>query len=170
MLCTLFVSEVLAEKRSTITASHERQTHYLWWCKCAVPPSTKPPTTSLKIDKFLRPFTHKAVKELLANTGAVQAMWMDQIKTHCYVMVCHNPESVCLSWGFLSRCFRSIFLSAACLSHMAFLLGKQCQVGFWQLPCCIFFVNWIQSYLYLWSHHVLVEVLLMLAQSFWSFD
>jgi apoptotic chromatin condensation inducer in the nucleus len=59
-----------------------------------VPPSTKPPTTSLKIDKFLRPFTHKAVKELLANTGAVQAMWMDQIKTHCYVMYSTVEEAV----------------------------------------------------------------------------
>ncbi|CAM6069097.1 unnamed protein product [Sphagnum tenellum] len=59
-----------------------------------VPPSTKPPTTSLKIDKFLRPFTHKAVKELLANTGAVQAMWMDQIKTHCYVMYSTVDEAV----------------------------------------------------------------------------
>jgi apoptotic chromatin condensation inducer in the nucleus len=50
-----------------------------------VPPSAKPATTSLKIDKFLRPFTFKAVKELLAQTGAVQDVWMDQIKTHCYV-------------------------------------------------------------------------------------
>jgi len=59
-----------------------------------VPPSTKPPTTSLKIDKFLRPFTHKAVKELLANTGVVQAMWMDQIKTHCYVTYSTIEEAV----------------------------------------------------------------------------
>ncbi|CAM6045716.1 unnamed protein product [Sphagnum compactum] len=59
-----------------------------------VPPSTKPPTTSLKIDKFLRPFTHKAVKELLANTGVVQAMWMDQIKTHCYVTYSTVEEAV----------------------------------------------------------------------------
>lgn len=50
-----------------------------------VPPSAKPATTSLKIDKFLRPFTFKAVKELLAQTGTVQDVWMDQIKTHCYV-------------------------------------------------------------------------------------
>lgn len=50
-----------------------------------VPPSAKPATTSLKIDKFLRPFTFKAVKELLAQTGTVEDVWMDQIKTHCYV-------------------------------------------------------------------------------------
>ncbi|XP_024383667.1 uncharacterized protein [Physcomitrium patens] len=50
-----------------------------------VPPSAKPATTSLKIDRFLRPFTFKAVKELLALTGTVQDIWMDQIKTHCYV-------------------------------------------------------------------------------------
>ncbi|XP_026391355.1 apoptotic chromatin condensation inducer in the nucleus-like [Papaver somniferum] len=50
-----------------------------------VPPSAKPPTTSLRIDNFLRPFTLKAVQELLAKTGAVCNFWMDHIKTHCYV-------------------------------------------------------------------------------------
>ncbi|KAI3842340.1 hypothetical protein MKW98_026130 [Papaver atlanticum] len=50
-----------------------------------VPPSAKPPTTSLRIDNFLRPFTLKAVQELLAKTGSVCSFWMDHIKTHCYV-------------------------------------------------------------------------------------
>ncbi|KAJ9541168.1 hypothetical protein OSB04_027674 [Centaurea solstitialis] len=50
-----------------------------------VPPSTKPPTTSLRIDNFLRPFTLKAVQELLGKTGTVVSFWMDHIKTHCYV-------------------------------------------------------------------------------------
>ncbi|XP_010261185.1 PREDICTED: apoptotic chromatin condensation inducer in the nucleus [Nelumbo nucifera] len=50
-----------------------------------VPPSPKPPTTSLRIDRFLRPFTLKAVQELLAKTGKVCSFWMDHIKTHCYV-------------------------------------------------------------------------------------
>ncbi|ONK73969.1 uncharacterized protein A4U43_C03F1450 [Asparagus officinalis] len=50
-----------------------------------VPPSQKPATTSLRIDHFLRPFTLKAVQELLAKTGTVVDFWMDQIKTHCYV-------------------------------------------------------------------------------------
>ncbi|MCL7030017.1 hypothetical protein MKW94_009745 [Papaver nudicaule] len=50
-----------------------------------VPPSAKPPTTSLRIDNFLRPFTLKAVQELLAKTGTVCSFWMDHIKTHCYV-------------------------------------------------------------------------------------
>ncbi|KAL4196141.1 hypothetical protein AMTRI_Chr04g181880 [Amborella trichopoda] len=36
-----------------------------------VPPSEKPATTSLRIDQFLRPFTLKAVQELLAKTGIV---------------------------------------------------------------------------------------------------
>ncbi|XP_026395868.1 uncharacterized protein LOC113290482 [Papaver somniferum] len=52
---------------------------------CVVSPSAKPPTTSLRIDNFLRPFTLKAVQELLAKTGAVCSFWMDHIKTHCYV-------------------------------------------------------------------------------------
>nr|GEV46923.1 apoptotic chromatin condensation inducer in the nucleus-like isoform X1 [Tanacetum cinerariifolium] len=50
-----------------------------------VPPSTKTPTTSLRIDHFVRPFTLKAVQELLGKTGKVVSFWMDQIKTHCYV-------------------------------------------------------------------------------------
>lgn len=50
-----------------------------------VPPPQKPPTTSLRIDRFLRPFTLKAVQELLGKTGSVTSFWMDQIKTHCYV-------------------------------------------------------------------------------------
>ncbi|XP_010437098.1 PREDICTED: pollen-specific leucine-rich repeat extensin-like protein 1 [Camelina sativa] len=50
-----------------------------------VPPSPKEPTNSLRIDRFLRPFTLKAVQELLGKTGNVTSFWMDQIKTHCYV-------------------------------------------------------------------------------------
>ncbi|KAE9604766.1 putative transcription regulator SAP family [Lupinus albus] len=50
-----------------------------------VPPSQRPPTNSLRIDRFLRPFTLKAVQELLGKTGKVNSFWMDQIKTHCYV-------------------------------------------------------------------------------------
>ncbi|XP_059432289.1 uncharacterized protein LOC132165655 [Corylus avellana] len=50
-----------------------------------VPPSQKPPTNSLRIDRFLRPFTLKAVHELLGKTGSVTSFWMDHIKTHCYV-------------------------------------------------------------------------------------
>ncbi|XP_004502454.1 uncharacterized protein [Cicer arietinum] len=50
-----------------------------------VPPSRRTPTNSLRIDQFLRPFTLKAVQELLGKTGCVSSFWMDQIKTHCYV-------------------------------------------------------------------------------------
>ncbi|KAL1190316.1 hypothetical protein V5N11_016700 [Cardamine amara subsp. amara] len=50
-----------------------------------VPPSPKGPTNSLRIDRFLRPFTLKAVQELLGKTGNVTSFWMDHIKTHCYV-------------------------------------------------------------------------------------
>ncbi|CAM6127284.1 unnamed protein product [Calypogeia fissa] len=53
--------------------------------KRVVPPPTRTPTVSLKIDRFVRPFTIKAVKELLEQTGTVKEMWMDQIKTHCFV-------------------------------------------------------------------------------------
>ena len=53
----------------------------------AVLPSQTPPTTSLRIDHFLRPFTLKAVQELLGKTGTIMSFWMDHIKTHCYVTV-----------------------------------------------------------------------------------
>ncbi|KAK9270865.1 hypothetical protein L1049_026451 [Liquidambar formosana] len=59
-----------------------------------VPPSPKPPTNSLRIDRFLRPFTLKAVQELLAKTGNVCSFWMDQIKTHCYVMYSSVEEAI----------------------------------------------------------------------------
>lgn len=59
-----------------------------------VPPSPKPPTNSIRIDRFLRPFTLKAVQELLGKTGTVTNFWMDQIKTHCYVSYSSVEEAV----------------------------------------------------------------------------
>ncbi|KAM6563751.1 hypothetical protein CsatB_023749 [Cannabis sativa] len=59
-----------------------------------VPPSPKSPTTSLRIDRFLRPFTLKAVQELLGKTGNVTSFWMDHIKTHCYVTYSSVEEAI----------------------------------------------------------------------------
>ncbi|XP_022012465.1 apoptotic chromatin condensation inducer in the nucleus isoform X2 [Helianthus annuus] len=59
-----------------------------------VPPSSMSPTTSLRIDRFLRPFTLKAVQELLGKTGTVVSFWMDQIKTHCYVTYSSVEEAI----------------------------------------------------------------------------
>ncbi|KAK4430601.1 Apoptotic chromatin condensation inducer in the nucleus [Sesamum alatum] len=59
-----------------------------------VPPSSRPPTNSLRIDRFLRPFTLKAVQELLGKTGTVTSFWMDHIKTHCYVSYSSVEEAV----------------------------------------------------------------------------
>lgn len=59
-----------------------------------VPPSSKPPTNSLRIDRFLRPFTLKALQELLGRTGTVIDFWMDHIKTHCYVSYSSVEEAV----------------------------------------------------------------------------
>lgn len=59
-----------------------------------VPPSPKPPTNSLRIDRFLRPFTLKAVQELLGKTGSVTSFWMDHIKTHCYVTYSSVEEAM----------------------------------------------------------------------------
>ncbi|CAL0327943.1 unnamed protein product [Lupinus luteus] len=58
-----------------------------------VPPSERSPTNSLRIDRFLRPFTLKAVQELLGKTGKVSSFWMDQIKTHCYVTYSSTEEA-----------------------------------------------------------------------------
>ncbi|KAL6841716.1 hypothetical protein ACP4OV_028228 [Aristida adscensionis] len=59
-----------------------------------VPPPTKSATTSLRIDKFVRPFTLKAVHELLAITGSICSFWMDRIKTHCYITYSSVEEAV----------------------------------------------------------------------------
>lgn len=59
-----------------------------------VPPSQRSPTNSLRIDRFLRPFTLKAVQELLGKTGNVSSFWMDQIKTHCYVTYSSVEEAM----------------------------------------------------------------------------
>ncbi|CAL5061514.1 unnamed protein product [Urochloa decumbens] len=59
-----------------------------------VPPSQNPATTSLRIDQFVRPFTLKAVQELLGKTGSVSSFWMDHIKTHCYVTYSSVEEAV----------------------------------------------------------------------------
>ncbi|KAJ4848171.1 hypothetical protein Tsubulata_018644 [Turnera subulata] len=59
-----------------------------------VPPPQKPPTNSLRIDRFLRPFTLKAVQELLGKTGSVTSFWMDHIKTHCYVTYSSVEEAI----------------------------------------------------------------------------
>lgn len=59
-----------------------------------VPPSQRTPTNSLRIDQFLRPFTLKAVQELLGKTGNVSSFWMDQIKTHCYVTYSSTEEAI----------------------------------------------------------------------------
>ncbi|KAL9249278.1 Apoptotic chromatin condensation inducer in the nucleus-like protein [Drosera capensis] len=59
-----------------------------------VPPPTRSPSNSLRIDCFLRPFTLKAVQDLLAKTGTVTSFWMDQIKTHCYVAYSSEEEAI----------------------------------------------------------------------------
>ncbi|XP_058078751.1 uncharacterized protein LOC131227063 [Magnolia sinica] len=59
-----------------------------------VPPPQRSPTTSLRIDNFLRPFTLKAIQELLSKTGTVCSFWMDEIKTHCYVTYSSVEEAV----------------------------------------------------------------------------
>ncbi|KAG9138335.1 hypothetical protein Leryth_001532 [Lithospermum erythrorhizon] len=59
-----------------------------------VPPSAKPPTNSLRIDRFLRPFTLKAVQDLLGKTGTVVSFWMDNIKTHCFVTYSSVEEAM----------------------------------------------------------------------------
>ncbi|TVU37787.1 hypothetical protein EJB05_11122 [Eragrostis curvula] len=59
-----------------------------------VPPPQKPATTSLRIDRFVRPFTLKAAQEFLGKTGSISSFWMDHIKTHCFVTYSSVEEAV----------------------------------------------------------------------------
>ncbi|CAI9761113.1 unnamed protein product [Fraxinus pennsylvanica] len=59
-----------------------------------VPPSAKPHTTTIRNDYFLRPFTLKAVQELLGKKGTITNFWMDHIKTHRYVSYSFVEEAV----------------------------------------------------------------------------
>ncbi|KAL1540828.1 hypothetical protein AAHA92_25121 [Salvia divinorum] len=59
-----------------------------------VPRLSRLPTNSLRIDRFLRPFTLKAVQELLGRTGTVTSFWMDHIKTHCFVSYSSVEEAL----------------------------------------------------------------------------
>lgn len=52
-----------------------------------------PPTTSMYVSNFVRPFTLPQVKELLGSYGEPEFFWMDAVKSHCYVTVCALPLS-----------------------------------------------------------------------------
>lgn len=77
---------IFARSDSTLSAGSPKER--------VVPPSPKTVTNSLRIDRFLRPFTLKAVQELLAKTGTVCKFWMDHIKTHCYVTYASAEEAI----------------------------------------------------------------------------
>lgn len=51
-------------------------------------------SNSLRIDGFKRPFRESQVRELLDKYGTVTYMWMDNIKTHCYVMYETETEAI----------------------------------------------------------------------------
>jgi apoptotic chromatin condensation inducer in the nucleus len=52
-----------------------------------VAPSAEGPTTrALHVEGFVRPFTLNAARGLLAQAGAVLAMWFPNIKNYCYVV------------------------------------------------------------------------------------
>ncbi|KAI5077967.1 hypothetical protein GOP47_0007791 [Adiantum capillus-veneris] len=69
----------------------------------SVPPSTRAPSNSLKVERFVRPFTLKAVKDLLAEFGDCTGFWMDQIKTHCFVSYSSVDEAVAARNGLYHR-------------------------------------------------------------------
>ncbi|KAJ0450349.1 putative acinus, RNA recognition [Helianthus annuus] len=74
----------ICQKNESVSCHHSPVVYSVCF---GIPSSSKAPTTSLRIDNFLRPFTLKAVQEFLGKTGTVVSFWMDQIKTHCYVTV-----------------------------------------------------------------------------------
>eukprot|EP00250_Pteridium_aquilinum_P021585 c25166_g1_i1 orf=1070-3928(+) len=71
--------------------------------KRVVPASTRAPTASLKVERFVRPFTLKAVKDLLSEFGHCVDFWMDQIKTHCYVTYSKVDEAVAARNGLYDK-------------------------------------------------------------------
>jgi apoptotic chromatin condensation inducer in the nucleus len=54
----------------------------------ALPPSQKPATTSMRVERFVQPFTVRAGQELLSKSGSVCSFWLDHIDTNCFVTVC----------------------------------------------------------------------------------
>jgi apoptotic chromatin condensation inducer in the nucleus len=50
-----------------------------------VKPSQRPPTNTLHIVGFVRPFTLAQVKTLLSQHGTITNFWMNDIKSQCYV-------------------------------------------------------------------------------------
>ncbi|KAF9945401.1 Apoptotic chromatin condensation inducer in the nucleus [Mortierella alpina] len=50
--------------------------------KAAMPSET---TRSLTVTNFVRPLTVNQVKRMLSEFGEVEVLWMDSIRTHCYV-------------------------------------------------------------------------------------
>jgi apoptotic chromatin condensation inducer in the nucleus len=55
-------------------------------------PSRHPPSNVVHVTGLVRPFTLGQLKELLGRTGNLQpdGFWIDNIKSHCYVVVCIN--------------------------------------------------------------------------------
>ncbi|GAQ83039.1 apoptotic chromatin condensation inducer in the nucleus [Klebsormidium nitens] len=53
-----------------------------------VPASARPATRSVRVNNLVRPFTERALRALLSETGTIEenGFWMDSIKTHCFVM------------------------------------------------------------------------------------
>lgn len=52
---------------------------------------------ALVITNFVRPLTVNQVKRMLAEFGEVEVLWMDNIRTHCYVTVSALVETVVVS-------------------------------------------------------------------------
>ena len=111
------IGESLAPCRTFVSVFIDFMSDYLltfFFICVVVPPSEKPATTSLRIDRFVRPFTLKAVQELLGKTGTVQDFWMDHIKTHCYVTVCFFAKP------------RLALSELCCLSHHLEMKNQSC--------------------------------------------
>ena len=52
-----------------------------------------PVTPSLYISGLVRPFLPSQLKELLGEHGSVEYLWLDSVKSHCYVTVRHASSS-----------------------------------------------------------------------------
>jgi len=59
-----------------------------------VPESIVPPTSTLYIRNFVRPFHHSALMKLLEEHGTIAEFWIDKIKSFCFVTYKSVEETI----------------------------------------------------------------------------
>jgi hypothetical protein len=87
------------------------QTHSISVLFFVVKPSQRPPTNTLHIVGFVRPFTLTQVKALLSQHGTITNFWMNDVKSQCYVSVCRICSFRAVLNVFVTESFCSFEIS-----------------------------------------------------------